>query len=267
MAAIQISGLVTERRAFVVNHLRGRDVASYTLRSGGRVCVRHRTSDPLVLQEVFATRAYSPPAGLAARVAAHRGPIVDLGANIGVSALWLRRVFPGQLLTAFEPDPANLSLLDTCMALNSADWRIVRAAASNRDGELAFHGGQGWESRLDPAGKVKVDAIDVFPYLRGAAMLKMDIEGGEWDILSDPRFATVGVPVVVLEHHAHGCPSDEPRAAAIAALEGAGYAVYPGQEHDEGTGILWAAHHEDFSAGADQGVPPRTDHGSEWERH
>lgn len=249
-AAIEISALVSSPSRFVVNHLLGRS-ATYALREGSRVCVRHKTSDPLVIREVFAARAYQPPSGLKIG----QGRIVDLGGNIGASALWLTNAFPARPITVFEPDPGNAALLERCAALNERQWTIVHAAASNRGGEMRFRSDLDWGSRLDDTGDITVPTVDVLPYLRDAALVKIDIEGGEWDILTDPRLASVTTPVIVVEHHAHGAPNGNHRLAATTALEAAGYTVHPGEDHGE-TGLLWGVRQGDLGVGARKDVRP-----------
>ena len=61
-------------------------------------------------------------------------------------------------------------------------------------------------------------AADVFPYLEGADLVKIDIEGGEWPILSDPRFAELEARALVLEYHPHLCPGPDPRECADGLL-------------------------------------------------
>ena len=241
---LEVAELVNEPWRYTIDHVRRRPIGVYTLREGCEwVCLRHRHggADPLTLEEVIGRGAYRLPAEIEARVAEHGGAIIDLGGNIGLAALWFSRRYPGQRIVTFEPDLANASVLERVARLNGLDWRIEHAAASNRDGEMRFQDGLEWESRIDKNGSIFVPAVDLFSRLDGAALLKMDIEGGEWDILTDPRFKQVTVPVIVLEHHAHRCPA-HPRHArplAIDALESAGYTVHLGDEYELGKGILW----------------------------
>jgi hypothetical protein len=53
----------------------------------------------------------------------------------------------------------------------------------------------------------------------------MDIEGGEWDLLADPRFASVSAALLFLEYHPHLCPAPDARAHARRVLEEFGYLV------------------------------------------
>ena len=81
--------------------------------------------------------------------------------------------------------------------------------------------------------------IDVFPELADADLLKMDIEGGEWPILDDQRLARTSIVALCLEYHAHQCPTDNPCAAAVDLVRGAGFDVVRLRDQ-EGVGFLWA---------------------------
>jgi len=51
-----------------------------------------------------------------------------------------------------------------------------------------------------------VEGLDVFPILTGRHIdiLKMDIEGGEYELLSDYRFAALDIGAIVMEWHSRG---------------------------------------------------------------
>jgi hypothetical protein len=65
----------------------------------------------------------------------------------------------------------------------------------------------------------------------------MDIEGGEWPILADERFS--GPPLLVLEYHPTGCPSDDPHGHVDELLHRAGYDIVPIYRGPDGHGMLW----------------------------
>jgi hypothetical protein len=77
----------------------------------------------------------------------------------------------------------------------------------------------------------------VLPDLAESDLAKIDIEGSEWEILSDPRFGTV--PAVIVEYHPALCPGPDPRAEAMRLLEGAGYATEPVFHYETGIGAVW----------------------------
>ncbi len=71
--------------------------------------------------------------------------------------------------------------------------------------------------------------------------MKIDIEGAEWGLLADPRFAALQPRVLVLEYHEDGCPGPDPAQVAEEALRGAGLeVVHAGTKPQFGAGIVWA---------------------------
>ncbi len=195
-------------------------------RTGQRVFLRAR-QDLHVTRELIAGNIYAPPAELAASLRPTK--VLDLGANIGLFALSVLHEFDGIAVTAVEPDPANVDVLRRNLAANLyGDGRatVVEAAVGTAAGTAAFSPGRAELSRLaafapgQPA--ITVRTIDFFELVAGHDLVKMDIEGGEWEILADPRMGRVGA-VTVLEWHVEGAPSDEPAIAAERLLRAAGY--------------------------------------------
>lgn len=245
-----LAPVVVESEALADRERGGRrPVSRYRLRESGQlVYVRHGTTDLAVLEEVFRKRLYELPPPVAEVLDAAEPPLyaVDLGGNIGLFGLWLLGRYPSARIIAFEPDPANLGVLDRCIEANEAAsrWRVVPACASNEDGVLRFREGDGACSQIagdhEAEGATEVEAVDVFPYLQGADFLKMDMEGGEWAILEDARFRAGRARVVALEYHPHLCPTEDPRGAAERRLAEAGYAFEHVFEKDDGVGMHWA---------------------------
>jgi hypothetical protein len=85
---------------------------------------------------------------------------------------------------------------------------------------------------------ITVPARDVFGYLEDVDILKIDIEGGEWALLDDPRFADVSPELLFLEYHPHLCPSADPRGRALRALRQGGYEVKEVFSTPRGIGLL-----------------------------
>jgi FkbM family methyltransferase len=238
---------VRESAAFLARELaRRRVVASYRVRGrgGGRLLLRHRTGDVVTLGEVFHRPDYEPPPEVAAMIPpAPR--IVDLGANVGYFGLYAFGCWPDASIEAYEPDPDNAALLERCIALNglSRRWRAYRAAAGVADGVLTFKAGLFATSRAalpGERGAIDVPIVDILPALEGRDLLKMDIEGGEWAILSDDRFMNVRPPVMVFEYHPHLCPSPDPAATVARRLAELGCRTHTVFARPDGHGQLWA---------------------------
>lgn len=240
------SSAVHERVRFVLRELGGRrELVGYRLRSSGLTAyLRHGTPDVVTLDELFYSREYAFPPEVESRLAALGRPprVVDLGANIGLFGLSVRERFPAAELIAVEADPENARVLRLCAVANDLGgrWQVIEGAASNREGERRFQAGRFSLSRLSNGDEGDlVRAIDVFPELAQADLVKIDIEGGEWDLLGDPRLREVTAALVV-EYHPHLCPEDDPHSAVERLLTEAGYTTRAVARRDDGHGILWA---------------------------
>jgi FkbM family methyltransferase len=248
--------LLTPRVAHALRELGGRRVlGAYRLPGLGGLMLlfRHNTTDVSVFDEVFVHRTYEPPAAAAAAIARlpHPLEVADLGANAGYFALFALRRWPVARLTAFEPHPANAALLRAMLDRNRLDRRVrvVEACASTSDHEAQLSLNNFSDSRLqEPGGAATstgaalqtVAAVDAYPTLLASDFVKVDIEGGEWELLADARLRELGACVLVLEYHPHLAPSEDPRAAAEAALAAAGFSVQHAGSDPSGSGVLWA---------------------------
>ena len=117
---------------------------------------------------------------------------LDIGANIGLHSIVMSRC--GFEVRAYEPDPTHFALLKRNLALNACSQvSPVNAAVSRHAGTLEFvrvlgntTGSHLAGSKPSPYGElerfpVRVEAIG--PLLRGADLVKMDVEGHEAEIL------------------------------------------------------------------------------------
>ena len=225
--------------------LHRRGVYTYRLARGGLlVPIRHGTADAVTLGEVFHDHDYVPSPKVEA-VLDGVTEIVDLGANIGLFGAFAAARWPTAQIIAFEPDPANFAMHELTIGINGLEhrWQLVAAAAGVHDGEVRFLAGRETLSRIaEPSDEAGVTVLvrDVLELVGSADLVKMDIEGGEWAILGDPRFRRSPPRVVVLEYHPSGCPAGDPRATAERALRDAELTVVSGKHRDDGHGILWA---------------------------
>jgi FkbM family methyltransferase len=148
-------------------------------------------SDESVLSEVFLEEQYSVSHTDAVRV------IVDLGGNVGFSAVYFAMRFPQARIFTLEPDPAAFrSLLKNTEAFPGIRSFPLAAAAEN--GTLTLHSSTGSTMsssvyrRAQHAESHRVEAItlDEFLSLEGidaVDILKIDIEGAEFDVLRSAR--------------------------------------------------------------------------------
>ncbi|MBJ6724075.1 FkbM family methyltransferase [Geomesophilobacter sediminis] len=130
-------------------------------------------------KEIFADRIY------AFKFSDESPRILDLGANIGLSVLFFKKMYPNAEITAFEADPKIFHYLEKNVHGNGlSEVRLVNKAAWNKDTALRFRseGADGGRAAwADDNGAIEVDAVDIGEFLdrHSFDFLKMDIEGSE----------------------------------------------------------------------------------------
>lgn len=244
-SVLALAGTVRPSVRFAIRELSGsRRSAIYAVRdTGARIVLRHNSSDVWTLAEIFYLHSYGPPEEVDSRLRALARPprVLDLGANVGMYGALVLARFPRAAILAFEPDPANIALHRRCMAVNGSPlgWRLVEACAATEDGTRTFvaRGDDTSAVTTSDAG-TPVPARDVLPEMGSSDVVKMDVEGSEWELMGDPRFGAA--PAIVVEYHPQGCPSDDPHNEAQRLLSEAGYTTRPVFSKDTGIGAVWA---------------------------
>jgi len=216
-------------------------MGAYSIR-GIRFRLLHGSEDIGVFREVFLFGYYRPPAQLQEALSKSALRILDLGGNVGIFGVWAALHWPGCRVTAFEPDPMSAARYRECVATNGLDWTVEEACACAFTGKVGFSAGAQTSSAISLETSASlVDAIDVLPYFAQADFIKMDIEGGEWDILLDKRFLLTTASVIVLEYHPYLCPVEDPRDLAIRRLHGAGFQIQEiFADVEAKVGMVWA---------------------------
>jgi FkbM family methyltransferase len=197
----------------------GKRTGVYRLK-GRAFPLRHGLAGDLwIFKEIFLDKVYD----LGDRIAPPKR-IVDLGGNIGLSVLHHAITWPDAEIVAFEPDPGNLPLCQAVFDRNRLRGKVVEACAATADGTVSFAAGLHGGSHVSgDAEGLEVATVDVFPYLDNADLVKIDIEGSEWPILTDPRFAGIPAKTVLMEYHPAGCPGRDARKEAERLLRDAGF--------------------------------------------
>jgi len=255
-ALIQTARVTDRPATFIAREVAARGLraaadgaASYTLEDFAcDVHLRHGTIDIPLLFDIMVERSYEPPVPVLESEALRAGVrVVDLGASIGLASAFLASLVPISKLVAYEPDPMSLPQLKANLAgcRGVGDWRVVEACAGSGDHEVdVLLDGRSRFSRIVPGDRSprsrRLPVVDAFPDLQEADVAKIDIEGGEWELLTDPRFRDLPVRALLLEYHRWLCPGPDPRKLAIDALVSAGFVIWEAGEHIPGFGEVWA---------------------------
>lgn len=167
----------------------------------GKVFVRPGTSDQDVFDEIFVIQEYELDLGCPRF-------IVDAGAHIGLSAVYLAERYPEAVIVALEPEDANFELL----CLNAKPYpniRPIKAGLWSRKANLRIQnpGVETWSFRVeeDPAGQ-GIPALGVEDIMREFGVsridvLKMDIEGSEVQVFHHSKGWLGAVGSLIVELH------------------------------------------------------------------
>jgi FkbM family methyltransferase len=222
----------------------------YVLRSTSRAVWLRHPEDSWAFEEVLGADTYALPSEVE-RELGEQPLIVDLGANVGLFGAYVLAIAPRARVIGYEPDPGNAVICRKTLgwAIAAGSYRLVEAAAGTAAGSASFTAAMGGRSHLghDGGGQAVVVGVeDVLELLAEADLAKIDIEGGEWPLLEDPRLRAAGPKAIALEYHPLGCPRDDAGEAARALLADAGYRLvdpprpFKDEEFTEGMGMLWA---------------------------
>lgn len=175
-------------------------------------------------KEIFVERIYS----FKSMSSAPR--ILDLGANIGLSVLYFKHLYPLAEITAFEADPAIYRYLEQNIHGNGySDVRLVNKAVWDQNTTIRFkpEGADGGRVKCDDENFIPVEAIDVREILGAGTydLLKMDIEGAEECVLPACKDCLDRFRHVFVEYHSE-TGKKQSLARIISLLSDAGFRIH-----------------------------------------
>ena len=160
--------------------------------------------------------------------------IYDCGANVGTSCLFFNREFNNAVIHAFEPDPAVFEALKQNLKQNKVEnVQLYNVAVWKENDILEFRSDgadAGSVSTSTHKQSIKVKALRLRDLIEREVvidMLKMDIEGAEYEVIDDIISSPVPITQVLIEFH-HRFPNigiGKTR-LAIARLNEAGYRIF-----------------------------------------
>ncbi len=146
--------------------------------------------------------------------------IIDCGGNIGLSVIAFKRRYPQARILTFEADPAlAATLAQNIKALRLADVTVEAKAVAATRGDIMFHpnGADGGHVvASDEARAIAVPAVRLSDLIEGPVdLLKLDIEGSEYDVIADLSQSGQIAQVKRLICEVHGNPATQQRFAEL----------------------------------------------------
>ncbi|MEO8860552.1 MAG: FkbM family methyltransferase [Ginsengibacter sp.] len=151
------------------------------------------------LQEIFVEEIY-------AQKLPQNAYILDCGANIGLSVIYLKNICPSAHIICFEPDEKNLELLQKNISShhlknveikNEAVWTENTSLNFIQEGNMASKIGS--DSSVNT---MSVKAARLKDYLiQKIDFLKIDIEGAEYNVMKDIADSLDEIGSMFVEYH------------------------------------------------------------------
>lgn len=154
----------------------------------------------------------------------YNGIIIDAGGYIGTSAIALKRLYPNAKVIVVEPSEANLEIMKINLAMHT-DIKIIYGALVGSPREKIklknrFTGEWGYTVVQNPSDRPEAEIMSYVPaYMIGdlvdrpeeIGILKLDIEGGEFEILDQDLLTLEKIYSVFAELHERISPGCEDR--------------------------------------------------------
>lgn len=201
-------------------------VNNYAEVNGRRILVNNTASFSVCYKEIFLNENYlfetDNPEPF----------ILDCGANIGLSIIYFKTIYPNAKIIAFEADPDIFKILqyNIIEVFNYSNVTLLNQAIWTYEGEIEFVIEGGLSGKIlkidDPLNPVtkKVSCIDFNTYLKKGKIdfLKIDIEGAETELIKHCENFLANVKRIFMEYHSY---SAEPQKLSeiLSTLENAGF--------------------------------------------
>jgi len=134
--------------------------------------------------------------------------IIDCGANLGMSVIYFKTIYPDAEIVAFEADPYIFSFLEkNVKSYQFLDVNVINKAVwNNSDDTLSFlrEGGAGGriQEKSNGFSFVDVRTIRLKGFLnKKIDFLKIDIEGAEYNVIKDCADELKNVQNLFIEYH------------------------------------------------------------------
>lgn len=191
---------------------------------GNSIKVPDSASFVFIFKEIFFEHIYK------FRTNCSNPRIIDCGANIGLSVLYFKKMFPGSIITAFEPDEKLFDTLKSNVeAFQFDNVCLINKGLWKEDGRLSFisEGADGGKINFNSEPSTHSIAVTrLSNYLNQKIdFLKIDIEGAEFDVLEECKDKLENVQRIFLEYHSF-IGQEQKLDKILAVLKESGFRIY-----------------------------------------
>jgi len=193
---LALSRLIPYVRFPSINHAR-----CIRVTGGVKISYRLNRGDIQSIREVWLEEAYKLPVNMRPKI------VVDLGANIGLTSLWLAKRYGCDKIIAIEPCVENAQIARQNLERNGVCADVIEAAVGPTDGTVHFSeardsnmGRIGFGDRTVPMLSM-LSILSRLPSPGYADLVKMDIEGAEQELLTADLSWLQKVKSLIIEFH------------------------------------------------------------------
>lgn len=134
--------------------------------------------------------------------------IIDCGANIGLSIIYFKNLYPNSKIIAFEPDKKIFNFLEfNIKSFNFNNVELINKGLWKEENTLKFfsEGADGGRIAIedDSNNIISIETLKLSSYLKNNKVdfLKIDIEGAETDVLIECQEYLKNVENIFIEYH------------------------------------------------------------------
>jgi FkbM family methyltransferase len=157
--------------------------------------------------------------------------IIDCGANIGLSIIYFKQIFPNAEIVGFEPDEKVFEALQFNVAsFELTGVTLIKKACWDEETRLKFYseGADAGRAAInsDTENIIEVPTIRLRDFLkRKVDFLKIDIEGAEAKVLADCADLLINVEKIFVEYHSF-IGIEQPLPEILSILKNAGFRLH-----------------------------------------
>jgi len=210
-------------------HQKNSDFPKRFILAGKEIFFCEKASRDFLFQEIFLNQSYN------IKINKVSPCIIDCGSNIGLSVIFFKLMYPNSRIIAFEPQDAAFECLVKTVQTNQITGIQCHKAALTRDnGELQFYIDDENPASLIASTcskrmakkEITVHGVRLSEYITEPVdLIKLDVEGGEMDVLLDlgESGKLAQVHQMIIEYHHHIEPTRDELSKFLAVLEAAGF--------------------------------------------